>query len=450
MYKSKLKQWGLVKNYKAKEKEHLARIAKAHRDSGKNAPLLTFKNRPAKWSRVRRFCKQQKFLEEICDTLPNESTSNASLSSSTKAFAGDHRSVTAGVVQTALKGVCKSPFSSVSGLRQTLFDPERPFTMDSHEARIELILLQTRIYTQSRVASTGDSDILWRTRTYAMDWESKLTFGMTALAHQKPTQGWRALNEACGIFHQVLDEQSQSLFPNLFFTLGDPMWAKHLDLSKRLLQFFTKLSVAKLGCNHPISIILYHLQEKQIFADTIGPAYEVLMDVSEESFSPTNGELWLTKRLYGNILRQREDYAAAELRTLRSLKQCEEALGRLHWYTRNILVGLSHIHLFQGLYKRAERGYQDVLQRGREDLGGEFPDDTCVFALRGLAWIWQDRGDFAQSGEYWREALAGALELWSMEDDWTIDIIVQLEESFKNQGKDPESWLQQNFGISCV
>src|SRR5271156_5793497 len=131
MYKSKLKQWGLMKNYKAKEKEHLARIAKAHYNSGKNAPLLTFKNRPAKWGRVRRFCKQQKFLEEICDALPNESTSNASLSSPTKAFAGDHRSVTAGVVQTALKGVCKSPFSSVSGLRQTLFDPERPFTTDS-------------------------------------------------------------------------------------------------------------------------------------------------------------------------------------------------------------------------------------------------------------------------------------------------------------------------------
>jgi len=450
MYKSKLKQWGLMKNYKAKEKEHLARIAKAHYNSGKNAPLLTFKNRPAKWGRVRRFCKQQKFLEEICDALPNESTSNASLSSPTKAFAGDHRSVTAGVVQTALKGVCKSPFSSVSGLRQTLFDPERPFTTDSHEARIELILLQTRIYTQSRVASTGDSDILGRTRTYAAVWGSKLFFGATALVQQKPTQGWRVLNEACGIFHRVLDEQCQSLFSVLFHALSDPKWAKHLDLSMRLLQFFTKSSAAKLGCNHPISIVLYHLQEKRTFADTVRPAYEVLMDASEESLSPTSEELWLTKSRYGNILRQREDYAAAELHALRSLKQCEEVLGRLHWYTRNILVELSHLYRFQGLCKLSEPGYQDVLQRGREDLGGEFPDHTCVYALRGLAGIWQERGDFARSEEYWREVLAGAVELWSMEDDRTICIIIQLEASFKDQGKDPEPWLQQNFGISCV
>jgi tetratricopeptide (TPR) repeat protein len=446
MYKSKLKQWGLVKNYKAKEKEHLARIAKAHRDSGKNAPLPTFKNRPAKWNRVRRFCKQQKFLEEICDALPNESTSNASLSSSTKAFAEDHWSVTAGVVQTALKGVRKSPFPSGSGFRQALFDPERPFATDSHEARIELVLFQTRIYLQSRVVSTGDSD----TMDYAADWENKLTFGVTALVEQKPTQGWRVLNEACGIFHRVLDEQPQSLFSALFHVLSDHKWTKHLDLSMRLLQFFTKSSAAKLGCNHPISIVLYHLQEKRIFADTIRPAYEVLMDVSEESFSPTSEELWLTKYLYGNILRQREGYAAAELHTLRSLKQCEEVLGRLHWHTRNFLVELSDLYLFQGLYELAGRGYQDVLQRGREDLGGEFPDHTCVYALRGLAWIWQDRGDFARSEEYWREALAGAVELWSMEGDWTIYMIVQLEASFKGQGKDPEPWLQQNFGISCV
>src|SRR6266513_4469729 len=81
MYKTKITQGGLMKNYKASEKEHLARIAKAYRDSGRSVPPLHVRNRPAKLSRVRRYCKQQQILEEICDALLAESTSNGATSS---------------------------------------------------------------------------------------------------------------------------------------------------------------------------------------------------------------------------------------------------------------------------------------------------------------------------------------------------------------------------------
>ena len=287
MYKTKLAQWSLMKNYKATEKENLARIVKAHRDSGGSAPRLTLRNRPADLSRVRRFCKQQKFLEEICDAHPNESSFNLS----TKASSGDRWKATAGVIQTALKSVHKSSPSSVSGLRQTLFDPERPFTTDSHEGRIELVLFQTRIFQQSRFASTGDSDILGRARDYTTDWMSKLVFGVRALVQQKSTQGWRALNEACEIFYRVLDDQSHNLFSRLFYALSDSGWTEHLNLYQHLLQFFTKSSAAKLGCNHPMTIVLYHLQEQRTFADAVRPVFEVVMDVCEESLNYLNQQL---------------------------------------------------------------------------------------------------------------------------------------------------------------
>ena len=37
-----------------------------------------------------------------------------------------------------------------------------------------------------------------------------------------------------------------------------------------------------------------------------------------------------------------------------------------------------------------------------------------------------------------------------MEDSWIAYLISQPERSFKRQDRDPEVWLQQNFGISCV
>lgn len=47
-------------------------------------------------------------------------------------------------------------------------------------------------------------------------------------------------------------------------------------------------------------------------------------------------------------------------------------------------------------------------------------------------------------------ALTGAINESGIEDQTTIYMIIQLERSFKRQGMDPEAWLRQNFGISCI
>jgi hypothetical protein len=64
--------------------------------------------------------------------------------------------------------------------------------------------------------------------------------------------------------------------------------------------------------------------------------------------------------------------------------------------------------------------------------------------------IWENRGDFTQSEGYWRQALAGAIQERGEKHEATLNYLVDLEQSFKRQGKDPEAWLQQNFGVSCV
>jgi tetratricopeptide (TPR) repeat protein len=460
MYKTKITQWGLMKNYKAAEKEHLARIVKAHRESGEGTPLLTLRNRAAKMSRVRRFCKQQKILEEICDALPTESSSNKEIPSSTEE-SPPRSTATTGVLVSALQGVQTSLVPSVPTLTKISFNPERPFSTASKDGRIELILLQMKIYFEYRFAWARKSD-KWTSVAQpasqnagnAADnvntWRDKLVFGVGALVNQKSAQGWRLLDEACRIFHQVLDQQSQSLFENLFHAFTDSDWTTYRDISTHLLRFFTKVSVTRFGCNHPISIILYHLQEHQILTDAVTPAFEILMDVFGENGNPTDEEIWSIKANYCLLLTNRGDYAAAESYATRSLKQCGEVYGRLHWRTRMHLLELGDVYYCQSLYEPAERQYKDILQRGREDLGHEFPDDECIFALQHSAWICEERGDFAQSEDYWRAVLAGAIINWSMEDERATYLIAELEKSLKYHGMDPEAWLQQNFGISCV
>ena len=453
MYKTKLKQWSLMKNYKASEKEKLARIVKAHRDSGKDIPPLTLRNRAAKMDRVRRFCKQRKILEEICDALPAESCSKTT-TSSPKAFPV-HREAAIDVMASGLQGVGNSSLSLVLGSRKMSFDPERPLSTASKDGRIELILFQMKTYHQSQVDCTIQ---LNRLKSAAM-LDDRASFGTTlaeklvygaGMITQKPSQGWQTINEACDMAHQILDQPHQSLFRNLLYAFNDFGMTLQLDLRAHVLRFFTKASATKLGCNHPISVVLYHLQEPQILADIVTIAFEVLIDLVGGKLDPQNLEIWSLRHYYCGILVNQGDYAAAESYGQRLLKQCEEVFGRFHWQRRYFLDELARIHYFQGFFELAERECQDILQQGREELGDQFPDMVCIYALKRLAWIWQELGDFTQSEEYWRQALTGVIKVMGVEEVFTIYFLMDLEESFKDQGMDPEAWLQENFGLSCV
>jgi tetratricopeptide (TPR) repeat protein len=440
MYKAKFTQWGLMKNYKASEKEHLARIVKAYRDSGRRIPPLNVRNRAAKMSRVRRYCKQQQILEEICDALPAESTSKGT-TSSTETPPG-HGAAATNVFVSALRGVQNS--SSIFGSRKPSFDPERPFSTASKDGRIELILFQTKIYAQSQF------DCTIKRRKYIHTWGDKLIYGAEIVRQKRPAKGWQMIHEACEMTHQIFLQLHQCLLRYLLQAFHDNDMAMYPELRTHLLRFFTKVSARTLGCNHPISIVLYHWQEQQIFADVVTPIFEVMMDVSGEDINPTNDEVWRTKDRYCYILKRKGDYAAAESHGLRFLKQSEEIFGRLHQRTRCILLELGHTHLQQGQHELAESEYQDTLQRGHENLGDQFPDRVCLEALRCLAYISEKREDFAQCNEYWRQALAGAIKRWGMGHDWITSLIGSLERSLKRQGMDHEAWLQQNFGISWI
>ncbi len=60
MYNTRLKQWGVCKNYKAEEKELLAlRITQAHLKN-QSLDTITFRDRPVKFDRVLRHCKSRK------------------------------------------------------------------------------------------------------------------------------------------------------------------------------------------------------------------------------------------------------------------------------------------------------------------------------------------------------------------------------------------------------
>jgi tetratricopeptide (TPR) repeat protein len=454
MYKTKINQWGLKKNYNTAEKEQLARIVKLYRDSGRGIPPLTLRNRAVKMNRVRRFCKKQKFLEEICDALPAESCSKGTtLPLDAPAM---HRPFATDVLASTLQVVGNSSLSPMLVSKMS-FDPERPFSTASRDSRIELILFQTKVYHQSLFDCTKGLNVLNSTAmlddraSFVICWRDKLTNGAHMISQQKLTRGWQMIDEACHMAKQVLERPHKDLLKNLLYLLGGNEWFMFPDLLRTsLLRFFTKLSAATLGCNHPISVCFYHLQEQEIIADVTITAFEVLMDIARERSDPSNRDVWDLKLVYCRLLRERGEYTTAQSYVLQFLKQCEDVFSGVHWRSRSFLFDLAHIHYEQGLHELAEREYQEILQQGRQGLGNQFPDFFCIVTLYKLAEIRGRREDFTQSEEYWRQTLAGAIKEWGVQHEVTIFLLLELERSFTFQQRDAETWLRQNFGLSCV
>ena len=463
MYKTKINQWGLRKNYKAKEKEHLLRVFKNNRDIGNGMPRLTLRNRPMKLHRLRRHGKKEKLFEEILDDLRPASPKSPMVYQPPGSSAAFQVAQSPYSKSVTLNG-CQRPMLASIDSGRGLFDPERPFSTASVAGRTELVLWNVRNYYSRRLSSTAAEHIeMPKPRTYTTVGNSirseeaersaaiiydKLHFGVGLVIQPgKVTQGYQIIDQACKLMSRALELQGEKLLRYLIDAFTDEEWLCVPDLKTHVLRYFTKLSVAKLGCKHPLSIFLYHMQEAEILAAAGKPVYLVLMAVYKENFDATDVGLWRLRDDYCRILRKHKDYAAAESYGMRFLKEAQECYGRNHERTRSLLYKLGRVHYSQGLHEIAESEFKDVLQRGREDAGDSFPDRDRIYVLRSLAWICEHRRDLAESEGHWRAALQGAVERWGIGDEKTIFMISDLEESLAKLGLNPKAWLQQHFGI---
>jgi hypothetical protein len=84
--------------------------------------------------------------------------------------------------------------------------------------------------------------------------------------------------------------------------------------------------------------------------------------------------------------------------------------------------------------------YRATLEKGRLDLGEDFPDDCSIFAFRNLANLYEKQGDYLRSETNWRCALDGALNEWGAGSEDTILCMLKLEEILRKQGKTLQGW----------
>ncbi|CAJ2514314.1 Uu.00g024330.m01.CDS01 [Anthostomella pinea] len=167
-------------------------------------------------------------------------------------------------------------------------DPARPLSMgNSGIGRVEIVLKHIQLYTNDW--SSRSSGGLLAGTILGPDQEKeafnalrvmqdKLIYGVGIMA-QKPTpKAWQLINEGCQMIDGVLLQQSRSMIRLLLRIFGGE-------------GHFATTSDVRLGYDHPLSIILSLLQDKDVLESTLEQAFLVIMGNLEKELDDTANEM---------------------------------------------------------------------------------------------------------------------------------------------------------------
>jgi hypothetical protein len=458
MFKSKITQWGFEKNYKAEDKKQMAMIIKSYKDNSQEVPALIIKGRRAKLDRVRRFCKQRKFLEDICKDIPSTSSSLPSGKARGKnspGFAQSRQVMTWITSHTMRNDVIEQALALGRPLALTATT-----TID----RIEDVLRQTQVYLDSCYSKTSsaarhhDRLLLAQSSKHALYIDAlsyfwgKLYSGMSLLENSIHLRAWESIDEGCDQFAQLLPEQHVDLITSLILEFSLNCWVQFPELKARLLSFFYEMSATIVGGRHPVSIILNYMRtDKEIIINSLEDVMKLSIEVAQQNLNADDDNLWKQHGNMLDLLSVKEDWIAAERCVLKYVAEAEEKLGTYHFRTVRLRRELGEIYYNQGHNDTAKLVYQDLLQRI-----GEIPDCTARFIRtsvrthESLAVIAEQEDDFPHADVYWRTALEGNIELFGPGHDDIVLLLHNIEKHFQKRGKDLRDWLRENFlNLDC-
>ena len=309
MYKSRFTRWNQRKNYTKSEKKDVIDTLKTVHVTGEPRPVPTIRGRKAEMNRIRRYCRQEKILEEFVTLLPRSSIDkrkrmNVTASSyrGRKAHSRERRTTK---TLAADSRVCSEAMRSSS---IASFDPDCPFSLTYELGRVEIVLTHIRMIFDmplpdydfgwspfdciawNRVVADNVLDDLPRLipGSESLFVCGFLLRGVQLIGKRKLNGGWSLIHQACDMLEEALQNDPACLIVFLMIAFKSQNWGQVPDLRARLWRYITRLALLKHGCNHPLSIIAYHPQEQPIFsgaceaAENIIEPWEGLVKIREE------------------------------------------------------------------------------------------------------------------------------------------------------------------------
>ena len=431
MYKRRIKNWKLNKNYKANEKKEIVCIVKQYKKARQPRPKILHMGRPVKMHKVQRHFRLGSLSPMPQMVQPTGSISCDHGSRNVQTPLGNFEVSTDGIQ----KYVALSP------------EPGRLLSSGIELRQTEYLLLQvSHLYdlyfkvTSQRKKNFSREDEGRKATFYQESFVDGVAAAMRCLNSGQLGPGWRLLDRALDMAGPMLAAKSPFAFQYIMYLFVMQPSINNTDIFRVIWNHITNMSSTILGEKHPLSMILQAI----IRIDTSTKVFEVanrqVRDIFEQRLGSGDARTiiakgWHQKWITENGLRGESLQEAIYSQRL-WLRDCERLLGMQSVSTVTELLELGRLLRHQGDSSGAEKIARDAIQRSKNSME-DYPGQVYIPAILNLAYILWDRRAFGEVERILKEVLERFLGRKRLEaSSWCmVEVLGLLDQTLRYEKK---------------
>lgn len=418
MFKRRIFDWKIRKNYKAKDKEIIAKKVKACVNAGQDLHSLSFQGRPVKLDRVKRHYRTDKRFSRLLDNLSHspedvtigEPTIKADDSPSTaNGLIGPWRNPTSssdpddmlieddnGSNNTTLSRNI-SPPTDFYAVESTLFHTRDAIQWHFNSfkpLKVRELVLRFPL-TVSEEVKTGRID-------QASEFWLSLYHGFHHLESGNSRNAWGAFDRCCQMVQPLLMSAPLHLLSCLLLHFATS-WQGLNELEHHLLDFVSSMASSVVGSEHPLALALGMIAT----VDVRDHVVESIMDLVTQGYKarrkPDSSSLFALRVDQVDMLRKRKKFQQA-LTLCQQLVKDSQSMRKKRY--RTALATLGRIYADQGEEFGVESTAHRILDSEASDPANSNSGGTTAWACEQLGSLSLSRGEYIVAEAYLRRAVS--------------------------------------------
>ena len=464
MYKKRIKDWKLGKNFKALEKEEILRLVEANKQSGIDLGDPMLNGRTVKMHVIERHRNEKRKVKPPSTNVNLPSISAAKRFSDTEKLF-DCCTMASSDARSAKRARLRGPTCSASITFSRIGDPSEYrefenllFQIDQyfssklgHNPRAAWDAWEESVYSQSRpvrISYTFQGGTFDCTFRKPSDVFNRFSSAEISLREHLYADAWRLTEEGAELVRPMLQQEHPSFLAILLSYSSQQTSDKYAAVQDQLFHLFSSMAAVVLGERHPVSNVcrlLRTLRGRNIVIET---GLRKIRDVLNHCLGQDHTSSVQTQQLICDCLIHQKKYDEAE-RFLRDIVEVSErSFGRNDSRTLYGLVQQISVYLLTSRDNEAERILEDVRQRCKEQ--GNF-DQPYVNAKVVQGAIYMNRGDVRAAEAFLWSALYATLFRYGprgpqFTHSWVYYLLVNVKQ--RSTAKSSTS-LQPRSGTLC-
>ena len=323
--------------------------------------------------------------------------------------------------------ISPSTATSTGGIRRTL-------SLGGVIARVETLLWNMSSY--AKVWIDDRVSVPWLFSIGSGSWYWYMLKGFTLLSLTNTENACRSFNRACEVAGLMMNRRSSGLVDTAgsndllvgfvaLFSQHD--LARYANYKIRIIRYLTNLATARLGCQHPLTIVFWHFLDDEVSAQSIESALQMLIEATGKETAVFHRSIWVLEHARCCRLIDEGRYELAQECIPRLYDETHNASSSARVLRRTTLLRQGDISLALGNSLDAQGYYKQSINLAIERHGHPFPDAVGIEAVKRFANSHLSAADFATARELCNQALNNPWTPLSESDATGIRVALKAE-----------------------